>query len=128
MSESQIDIVRVLPNFLTRLDEFSPTLLESKERYYIKMHVILACDRGLIESIGKFDLPKNVKIPYKFRSLDFNPYKGWRKWYMINERLNSRKLVTKIDDQFLTLSSFGIWNPALLKERLEEGWSLENWV
>lgn len=126
-SEPRIDIVRVLKPILTESNDFNPEILEEKERYFIKIILVAASDMGLIKFIGCFDVPKSVKLPANFRTLEYNPYKGWRKWYEIDERIHSRKQVTLLDKHFLSLSSYGVWNVALLKDRIESGWSLENW-
>jgi len=126
-SEKRIDIVRVMSPFLARLEDFEPTILLMSEVYFVKIMVKLAHEKGLIEYIGKFNVPDDVRVPNKFRSLDYNPYKGWRRWYEVDENMNSRKLITAVDDRFLSLSSYGIWNVALLRERLENGWRLQDW-
>ena len=125
--ESGIDVVRVLQSTIQNIDQFSPSVLQGTERYFIKFTVQSAFKKKLITFIGKYNIPSSVKIPKKFRMLDCVPHKNIRNWYVVDAKTNSLKLVTSLNKKILSLSSDGIWNDTFLIERIEEGWTLENW-
>lgn len=122
-----IDVVRVLQPIIQNIGEFSPELLQERERYFIKFTVQAALNRKLILFIGKYNVPSSVKVPKKYRFLDLVPHRNIRNWYIVDAKTNGMRLISNINEKFLSLSSDGIWNDTLLIERLEEGWTLENW-
>jgi hypothetical protein len=125
--EPGIDVVRILEPVLQNLDEFSPELIQSTERYFVKFTVETAHERQLILYIGKYPVPSSVVVPKKYRMLNYVPHRNVRNWYVIDAKTNSMKYVSKIDNSLLKLSCSSIWNDTLLRERLEENWSLEQW-
>jgi hypothetical protein len=122
-----IDVVRVLQPIIQNINEFSPELLQESERYFIKFTVQAALNSKLIILIGKYNVPSSVKVPKKYRMLDFVPHRNIRNWYIVDAKTNGLRLISNINEKFLSLSCDGIWNDTFLIERLEEGWTLENW-
>lgn len=122
-----IDVVRVLQPIIQNINDFSLDLLQEHERYFIKFTAQAALKRKLIILIGQYNVPSSVKVPKKYRMLDFVPHRNIRNWYIVDAKTNGLKLVSNINKKFLSLSCDGIWNDTFLIERLEEGWTLENW-
>ena len=123
-----ISVIRVLSKIIQNLSDFSQGFLNDKERYFVKFPVKAALNKRLIISLGNYDVPSCVKVPKKYRMLDYVPHRNIRNWYIVDAKTNSLKLVSKINDKLLSLSCDCIWNDTLLKERLEENWSLKNWI
>lgn len=98
-----------------------------KERYYIRMIVASAELAGLIQFVGNYPLPDFAGIPIAYRSLEYVPQRNIRDWYLVDNATWKRCHIKKPDELFFQLSPAGIWNADLLRSRLEEGWSLENW-
>jgi hypothetical protein len=48
-------------------------------------------------------------------------------WHIVNTDTWERTLVTSLSAQQKLLSPWGIWNDTLLREKIDEGWSLDNW-
>ena len=127
LGKSNIEVARVLTPLATTLDEFTPQMCLEKERYYIRM-VLRATERsGLIEFIGNFQLPSDAVLPTQYRSLEYVPNRNIRDWYLVDVETWGRTLIRNPDDDFFKLSSAGIWNAELLRDRLEQDWSLEKW-
>lgn len=126
-NDEGIDVVRVLKPIIQNVEQFSPELLQETERYFIKFTVRTALNKKLIILIGKYNVPSSVKIPKKYRMLDFVPHRNIRNWYIVDAKTNRMKLVSSINEKFLSLSCDGIWNDTFLIERIEEGWTLEEW-
>ena len=122
-----IDVVRVLQSTIQNIEQFSPKLLQEHERYFIKFAVQSALNKKLITFIGEYPVPTSVKIPKKYRMLDYVPHKNIRNWYIVDAKTNNLKLVSSLNKKILSLSCDGIWNDTFLIERIEEGWTLENW-
>lgn len=125
--EVGIDVVRVLKPTIEDVGQFSPELLQETERYFIKFTVRAALNKKLIIFIGKYTVPSSVKVPKKYRMLDVVPHRNIRNWYIVDAKTNRMKLVSRIDKKFLSLSCDAVWNDTFLIERIEEGWTLEDW-
>ena len=126
-NEAGIDVIRVLKPTIEDITQFSPELLQQAERYFIKFTVQAALNKKLITYIAKYKVPSSVKVPRKYRMLDFVPHKNIRNWYIVDAKTNGMKLVKSINKKFLSLSCDEIWNDMFLIERIEEGWTLEDW-
>ena len=127
IGKSDIEVARVLAPLAIELDEFTPQMCLQKERYYIRMLVRAAEKRGLLKFIGNFPLPPDAVLPTQYRSLEYVPHRNIREWYLVDVETWRRALVCNPDAEFFKLSCAGIWNVALLRERLEQNWSLEEW-
>lgn len=125
--EIGIDVIRVLQPIIQNCNEFSPELLQEQERYFVKFAVRAAYNKKLINLIGNFRVPSAVKVPKKYRMLDYVPHRNIRNWYIVDAKTNGLRLISTLNEKFLSLSCDGIWNDTFLIERLEEGWTLENW-
>lgn len=125
--EKGIDVIRVLFPIIQDTSQFSKDMADGKERYFIKFPVLAAYNKNLIIKIGNFNIPEFVKIPKKYRMLDYVPHRNIRNWYVVDAKTNSFKKVSNINDDFLSLSSDAIWNDTFLKERIEENWNLKDW-
>ena len=127
MGQNNIEVARVLTPIVAALADFTPEMCLQKERYYIRM-VLRATERsGLIQLIGNYPLPPDAVLPTQYRSLEYVPHRNIREWYLVDATTWKRAFIPHPDAKFFALSSAGIWNAALLRERLEQDWHLENW-
>lgn len=124
---SDIEVARVLAPTAAELGEFTPQMCLQKERYYIRMVVRAAERRGLLKFVGNYPLPPDAALPTQYRHLEYVPHRNIRDWYVVDVATWKYRLVRKPDVDFFKLSCAGIWNIALLRERLEQNWSLEEW-
>lgn len=52
---------------------------------------------------------------------------GHEGWYIVDTATWKRTKVKELTPEQQSLSPWGIWNDTLLVERIEKGWSLDNW-
>jgi hypothetical protein len=68
----------------------------------------------------EYEKPKYMRSPIIVRNKFFG-------WHIVDTETLHRRYVYKLNSKEIRLSPFGTWNLALLIQRIEEGWSLENW-
>lgn len=127
VGKNNIELVRVLRTVIPAISDFSPEMCMEKERYYIRMLVASAEFSGLIQFIDSYPLPDSAAVPRAYRSLVYVPQRNIRDWYLVDHETWKRVRMDDPDEAFFQLSPAGIWNADLLRMRLEENWSLENW-
>ncbi|TGM65837.1 hypothetical protein EHQ94_02025 [Leptospira meyeri] len=119
------EFIRVLEGLYLTLPEKLEEIVTSKERYIILFPCILAFRAKMIKKLGnvsheKFQIPKIMKLEEIVRG----EFKGW---YLIDPNTKNRKFVKNLNEKEKQINPSGIWNPALLKERLEKNWSIDEW-
>lgn len=104
-----------------------PQLTEDifKEGYFfVRFPVKAALRRKIIHLVGFLSLPERFELPRKERTAHYFKEGYW----IISNREDDKFIeVMNLNDQQILLSPSGVWNDTYLKERLEEGWRLENW-
>ncbi len=86
--------------------------------------VNVALKKGLIDFVKNIDLPDDFAAPRYFRT---EHYLHPSEWLIIDKKTNEIKHLKTLTDEQLKLSPNSVLNDTYLKERLEEGWKLENW-
>ncbi|MBW3523079.1 hypothetical protein [Chryseobacterium sp. NKUCC03_KSP] len=95
-----------------------------KDFFYVQFPVKAALKKGLIDFVKNSNLPNDFVIPRYYRTEHYlNP----TEWLIIDKKTNEVKHFRSLTDEQLKLSPNSVWNDTYLKERLEEGWKLENW-
>lgn len=120
------DMIRVF----NKLYKEQPNPIEStinvKDSYFIGFALSAANHKKLVKKVWNVPLEDDFELPKYMR--DKHVIKGqFLGWHIIDTNTLKRVLVQQLSSDQSDLSPWGIWNDTLLKERLESGWSLENW-
>lgn len=92
--------------------------------FFVRFPVKAALRRKIINVVGFFSLGDNFELPKQERTEHFFKDGFW----IISNREDGKFIeVEHLDDHQKLLSPSAVWNDTYLKERLEEGWRLENW-
>lgn len=126
-TKDNCDLIRILPGIFQDLTIDWLEIVRKKEMYFIHFPLQAAVNKKLVTFIGNFELPQGFIVPKHFRDHTVNPRNGNSTWYIREENRNKMKLIDVLSDEFIGLSDWGIWNDTLLRERIEENWSLQNW-
>ena len=93
--------------------------------FYISFPVKAALKKKLIEKVGNIELPQNYKAPIYYRCENFLG-EGWN--IIDSEKDEYVEVgIKKLTKEQIKYSPDEVWNDTLLKEKLEEGWRLEDW-
>lgn len=126
LADNGIEVIRVLSGLYSEQPEKVEDVVSEKERYLIYFPLAPAYRRKLVSLVGHFPLPKDFVKPQYMR--DIYTVRGeFLGWHIINTETLQRESVKKLSKAQKQLSPWGVWNDTLLKEKLEEGWSLKNW-
>ncbi|GGD07817.1 hypothetical protein [Hyunsoonleella pacifica] len=126
LAEKGIYYIRVLDH-ISDTRNISQIQVDKKERWYTEFVLSIALKRKIVAKVDNFKVPSFFRISPYARSKHVIPDKvsGWN---IINR--HTLKIIYK-ETLFiwdLKLSPFGIMNDTYIKEKLEEGWILEDWV
>jgi hypothetical protein len=84
-----------------------------------------AVDRGLVEVIGNVSVPESLQAFPTFRSGMVNPQtKKVESWWLWNGEREWPVGALTPEQRMLPIR--GVWNDAILVQRIEEGWRPEN--
>jgi hypothetical protein len=119
------ELVRLLPGLYTERPENLELLASSKEQYMLFFPISAAKRKKIVEPVGyfpadNFDKPKYMRDEHNVRGELLG-------WHIIDTDSWRRELVKELTREQRKLSDWASWNDTLLKKRLVEGWSLENW-
>lgn len=117
--------IRVL-DYISKNDIISQEEVNKKERWCTEFILNIALRRKLVEKVGKFKIPDNFRISRFARSKHIVG-ENINGWSIVNRNTLKRTFKEVLSEQELTLSPHGIMNDTYIIERLEEGWTLENW-
>jgi hypothetical protein len=120
-------LIRVLPSLYEEGYILEKELVEKKEMYLVHFPLGAALKQKIVNRKGNLNLPQDFVLPKKFRSKHI--VKGeFISWHIIDYDTWKREQVQELSDEQKQLSPWGTWNDTLLKERLAEGWTLDNWI
>lgn len=125
-TEQKIQLIRILPDFYPERPNNFSEVINKKELYYVHFPLKPAYRKKLVEYVGNYEIPSQVMIPEHMRS-QHNIRGEMLGWHIINTETWQRDFVKNLTDKQKELSPWGIWNDTLLKERIEEEWTLEEW-
>lgn len=101
------------------------TLPKDSVAFVVGYMINNAYRRGLVELVAHtkviFDMPTHMRTEHFVRGKMLG-------WHVVELSTMNRRLVTNLSASEKKLSPQEIWNPAMLKERIESGWSLDTWV
>lgn len=99
------------------------TLIQKSSYFYLSFVLQAAYNRKIVEKVGNALLEPDFKAPRYFRTE--NPFgEGWQ---IVDSETMHRQTFKELTDEQKKLSPWGGWNDTLIIERLDEGWTLENW-
>ncbi len=120
-------LIRILPNLYEEGYVIEKEIVEKKELYLIHFPLGSAIKQKIVAKKGNYPIPQDFKLPQKFR--DNHIVNGeFICWHIVDYNTWKRDKVEKLSDEQKQLSPWGTWNDTLLKERLAEGWTLNNWI
>jgi len=120
------DLIRVLPGLYKEEPADISTAVKQPELFLLFFPLKSAFNRNLVSQVFYFPV-QNFEKP-KFMRTKHIIGQSFLGWHIVNTDTNHRQLVTELSEQQKKLSPWGIWNDTLLKERLENNWTLESWI
>ncbi len=97
-----------------------------KEDFFLFFPLSAAFRKGIVRKVGHAPVPASGKPKYmRTKHAVRGEFLGW---HIVDVDTWKRRLVKDLSDEEKQLSPWGIWNDTLLIERLEAGWTLDNWV
>jgi hypothetical protein len=126
-NDDGIELIRVLRGLYSVRPKSFKELVNEKEQYLVHFPLAAAYRKKLICLVNNFPLPKDFAIP-QFMRTTYVRQGEFLGWHIVNIETLQRQFVKELSVSQKQLSPWGVWNDTLLKEKLEEGWSLENWM
>lgn len=120
------ELVRVLKGLHGETPENLLEIAGQKEQFFVFLPVKAMVKKKLLKKVGHLDA-ENSEIPEFMRTEPLSP-KIKEGWEIVNTRTWKHEYVKELSEEQKSLSPWDIWNANMLKEHLEENWSLENWT
>lgn len=119
-------MIKVLDGFYDYSRGIDLKLVEElPEQFIVSFPIDEAYKTGIVSLIGNVPC-RNFEKP-KFMRTKHNIKGKFLGWHIVNTETWYRQLVLTLTDEQTKLSPWGIWNDTVLVERLNNGWSLDNW-
>jgi hypothetical protein len=126
MDNSKIEQIKVFNEIYKERPSELDEIIKNKASYFIGFPLGAAYRKKIVEFVGNKALPESFVRPIIRRSV--HKIRGeFLGWFIINSETLQRELVKELNDDQKKLSPDGVCNDTFLIERLENGWSLENW-
>lgn len=117
-------LIRVLDGLHKNIPNDFSNIVNRPERYFTFFPLSAAVSQQIVKQVGNIPLvyekPKFMRSKHIVRD-DFIG------WHIVNTDTLHRELVKELNEAQLKLSPFGISNDTIIVERMEQGWTLENW-
>lgn len=111
--------------YASRLTDFQE-MVSDKERFIISFPVAAGMRKGIIKRVGNLPIVGFVKP--SFMRTKHSIRGEFLGWHIVDTETLQRSLVVSLNSSQIQLSPWGIWNDTLLIEKLESGWTLDNWT
>lgn len=116
------ELIRILPGLYDRRPESFAELVRSKELYFVFFTLAAAVSKGVVEIAAQESVPRAaVEFPLMRRRGAITPDGKVLNWWLWNGETEWR--VDELNEEQESLSIRGVWNAALLVERIVEGWT-----
>lgn len=99
------------------------SLIQKSSYFYVNFVLQAAYNRNIVEKTGNASLESDFTPPRYFRTE--NPFEEG--WQIVDSVTMHRQSFNNLTEEQKKLSPWGSWNDTLIKERLNGGWTLENW-
>lgn len=126
--KTECETIRVLPgvygeNDIDNIDK----IVSAKELFFLRLPVKYAIKQKLLKPIGNFPVPIGSKAPRFFRTEHIigSEFIGW---HIIDSENFQRRLVKELSLEEKSLSEWDIVSIPDLVEKIETGWTPENWI
>ncbi|SDS67534.1 hypothetical protein SAMN04487764_2775 [Gillisia sp. Hel1_33_143] len=120
--KTQVELIRVYYDIhRTRPSDF--TLIQKSSYFYIGFVLQAASNKKIIEKVCNIPIEKDFELPRYFRTKNLSG----DGWHIVDAIAWKRQSFKKLNNNQKQLSPWGIWNDTLIKERMNNGWKLENW-
>jgi hypothetical protein len=120
-----LEMVRVLQGLYPKQPASFDELVAIPEQFVVGFPLKAAFNRKIVQRVAsgqmvEFSPPEFMRTKHKVPG----EFDGWQ---IVNTNTLDRKTVESLSESERELSPYGIWNDTLLIERLELGWTLEEW-
>jgi hypothetical protein len=120
-----LEMVRVLKGLHQDPPASFDELVAEPEQFVVGFPLNAAFNRKIVHRVAsgqivEFSPPEFMRTKHKVPG----EFDGWQ---IVNTSTMARKTVKSLSESERSLSPSGIWNDTLLIERLESGWTLEEW-
>jgi hypothetical protein len=119
-------LIRILPGLYQGVPENLGEIVQNKELFFLKFPIKAALKQKIVKFILNYELPSDLKLPTHMRIKYSTNNEQF--WYIVDYSTMKREILYELNDEQKKLSPWGTWNDTLLKEKLAEGWTLEQWV
>jgi hypothetical protein len=117
-------LIRVLPGFFPKRPDKINEVVEEAELFYVFFPVDAAVKKGILEKVGKEEIPTSAKKQPKMRRPGLRNREGKAlAWFILDDGKEFR--VDKLTEDQQKLSLAVIWNDTMLVKRLCDGWKPE---
>lgn len=126
-SKTECEIIRILPGVYNEKDiNDVGKIVEKKELFFLQLPLKYAVKQKLLKPIGKFYVPFASVAPRFFRTEHIigTEFIGW---HIVDSETLQRRLVKKLSVEEQRLSEWDIISIQDLVEKIENGWTPENW-
>ena len=127
-AKTECEIIRVLPGIYGEKDiHIIEKIVETKELFFLQLPVKYAIKKKLLRPMGKFPVPIDSKAPRFFRTehiigTDFVC------WHIVDSETLQIRSVKNLSPEEKKLSEWDIISIPDLVEKIETGWTPENWI
>ena len=99
------------------------SFIQESEFFYLRFVLQAAYNRKIVDKVGNISLEPEFRIPRYFRTE--NAF--GEGWHIIDTLSRQRETIIELSEEHRKISPWGTWNDTLLIDRLDKGWTLENW-
>lgn len=125
--ETEVEIIRALPGAYNESDlSRIETLIGQKELFFQQLPVKYAVKKKLLTPLGNFPVPADSAAPRFFRTEHIigTEMIGW---HIVDSRTLQLRLDRRLSPEEQKLSEWGMTSIPDLAERIETGWTPEDW-
>jgi hypothetical protein len=99
------------------------SLTQQSAYFYLSFTLQAAYNKKIVEKVGNATLEPYYKPPRYFRTENVFG-EGWQ---IVDSVTMKRQSYKELTDEQKKLSPWGVWNDTMIIERLDVGWTLQNW-
>lgn len=126
--KTECEIIRAIPGIYDEepMREISSIIMK-KELFFLQFPVKHAVKQKLLESIGNFPVPSSSAAPRYFRT-EHNIGTNFIAWHIIDSETMQIRSVKNLSAEEQKLSEWDIISIPDLAEKIESGWTPEDWL
>ncbi len=118
------DLIGIIEGYFDKTPKKFTEIVGNKS-FYVFFPLSFANNKNIVTKVGH--IPDSNFIKPEFMRTEQNEGDKLIGWDIVNTNTWTREFRAKLNSWEKELSPWGIWNDTLLRERLEDNWSLQNW-